>query len=210
MPCALINALYTSFLVSSINPHLHLNQQQTPHNSFQHLFFLLFCFFHLLWCCVVSIFSLAYLSWFHYYGSHHPCAPVFCVEKPSISVALSLLQCPCLWWIYDLDTQTYTNIKASIPKVDAHSPSFWLFPLFNTSPPSATPIPQLCLERTSVVLPFGLWSCRLMGCRTASTLLTLCVLSAAEREWPEQNARLLLAASATPCGASSAPPYARL
>lgn len=118
------------FLSFSINPHLHLSQQQTPYNSFQHLFLLLFCFFHLLWCCVVSIFSLACLSWFHYYGSHPPCAPVFCVEKPSILVAPSLLQCPCLWWIYDLDTQTYTNIKASILKVDAHSPSFWLFPPF--------------------------------------------------------------------------------
>lgn len=160
--------------------------------------------------CVVSILSLAYLSWFHYYGTHHPCPCVLCWKALHLGRSFTApVSVPVvnLWFRH---TQTYTNIKASIPKVDAHSPSFWLSPLFNTPPPSATPIPQLFLERTSVVLPFGLWSCHLMGCRMASTLLTLCVLSAVERERPEQNARLLLAASATPGGTSSAPPHARL
>lgn len=46
-------------------------------------------------------------------------------------------------------------------------------------------------------------------CRMSPSL-TLFVLSAAKRERPEQNARLLLAASTSPSGPPSAPPYARL
>lgn len=80
--------------------------------------------------CSLVFFSLAYLSWFHYYGSHHPCAPVFSVEKPSISVAPSLLQCPCLWWIYDLDTHTDIHKHKSL-----HTQSRRTFAILLVVPP---------------------------------------------------------------------------
>lgn len=60
----------------------------------------------------------------------------------------------------------------------------------------------------------GLPSCILFSFRVTGlshvALLTLFVLSAAKRERPEQNARLLLAASTSPSGPPSAPTHARL
>lgn len=71
-----------------------------------------------------------------------------------------------------------------------HPPPSWIF--FWTWPPKLRPLhPPVC----------GL---------SHVALLNLFVLSAAERERPEQNARLLLAASTSPSGPPSAPPYVRL
>lgn len=108
-------------------------------------------------------------------------------EIPPSRFSLQLPHCPVRG---QLNTQTHAR------EANMHPPSFWLFP--RTSPP-ATPSVILLL------LFFGPFC----GVPAVSALLTLFVSSAAERRRPEQNAGLLLASSAPPCGASSAPPNAR-
>lgn len=79
-------------------------------------------------------------------------------------------------------------------------------------PPPLPPFPSLL--RHGYFFGPGLPSCVLFSFRVCGlshvALLTLFVLSAVKRERPEQNARLLLAASTSPSGPPSAPPYARL
>lgn len=98
-----------------------------------------------------------------------------------------------------------------------HTSFLWL--LF---PTSTSPTPSSFHHRSSPPPPSvmdifldlatraaSLFSFRVCGLSHVA-LLTLFVLSAAKRERPEQNARLLLAASTSPSGPPSAPPHARL
>lgn len=89
-----------------------------------------------------------------------------------------------------------------------HTSFLWL--LFSTT--SSPSFPSLL--RHGYFFGPGLPSCVLFSFRVCGlshvALLTLFVLSAAKRERPEQNARLLLAASTSPSGPPSAPPHARL
>lgn len=82
-----------------------------------------------------------------------------------------------------------THLLYLLPPLPSPPSPSWIF--FWTQPPALRPFIPVC----------GL---------SHVALLTLFVLSAAKRERPEQNARLLLAASTSPSGPPSAPPYARL
>lgn len=97
-----------------------------------------------------------------------------------------------------------------------HTSFLWLlFPtlLLFLLPPSLPPS-HFSSRRHGYFFGPGLPSCVLFSFRVCGlshvALLTLFVLSAAKRERPEQNARLLLAASTPPSGPPSAPSHARL
>lgn len=116
----------------------------------------------------------------------HPCFPFPLPHSLLRTLHLDFL-CSSLTAPSVVNTQTHAQ------EANMHPPSFWLF------------------HRTSLpTTPSFIFRCDICGVPAVSALLTLFVSSAAERRRPEQNAGLLLASSTPPCGASSAPPNARL
>lgn len=126
----------------------------------------------------------------------HPCG------TSHLKLQLPLLSNPVVIIIFHTSIKDAVHILYIIPLVVV------FHHLLSPSPPSLPPL------RHGYFFGPGLPSCVLFSFRVSGlshvALLTLSVLSAAKRERPEQNARLLLAASTSPSGPPSAPPYARL
>lgn len=126
----------------------------------------------------------------------HPCG------TSHLKLQLPLLSNPVVIII------SHTSIKRCRP----HISFLWLLFPTTSSPSLHHRLPPPL--RHGYFFGPGLPSCVLCSSRVCGlshvALLTLFVLSAAKRERPEQNARLLLAASTSPSGPPSAPPHARL